>query len=227
MINQQIRLQLTELAEEKYQQFLQKLLPNVNNILGIRMPLLRKMAQQIAKGDWENYLIHAKNESYEEIMLQGLVIGYGKCSDEKRFNYITQFVPKITNWGLCDSFCAGLKFAKKSPEKVWQFIQPYFNSSQTYDIRFAVVMCIFHYMNEQKIVEVLPILNRITHSDYYVKMAVAWAISIYYVNFPELTLPYLEKNDLDNFTYNKTLQKITESLKISSIEKQKIKAMKR
>ena len=45
------------------------------------------------------------------------------------------------------------------------------------------------------------------------RMAVAWAVSICFREFPEETMTYLETAALDQFTYEKSLQKITESLK--------------
>ena len=69
--------------------------------------------------------------------------------------------------------------------------------------------------------------DRIKHEGYYVKMAVAWVLSMYYVNLPDLTIEYLNDNNLDSFTYNKTLQKITESHRIDKATKEKIRSMKR
>ncbi|MGL4987169.1 MAG: hypothetical protein ACRC5H_08565, partial [Treponemataceae bacterium] len=43
-VEKKVREQLFELAEEKYKMFLSKLLPNVNNIVGVRLPTLRKIA---------------------------------------------------------------------------------------------------------------------------------------------------------------------------------------
>lgn len=50
-------------------------------------------------------------------------------------------------------------------------------------------------------------LDRIHHDGYYVKMGLAWAISIYFIKMPEVTMNYLQKNQLDEFTYHKALQK--------------------
>ena len=58
-------------------------------------------------------------------------------------------------------------------------------------------------------------------------MAVAWAISVCFIKFYEKTLYYLQKNTLDDFTYNKSLQKITESLRVSQESKTMIRTMKR
>ena len=40
--NAHIRKQLGQLAEPKFQQFMAKLLPGVENILGVRLPMLRQ-----------------------------------------------------------------------------------------------------------------------------------------------------------------------------------------
>ncbi|WRS28444.1 DNA alkylation repair protein [Oscillospiraceae bacterium MB08-C2-2] len=222
-----IKEQLLELAEEDYRVFASGLLPNTHNLLGVRLPLLRKMAKRLAKEDWQAYLYTGGDDFFEEIMLQGMVIGCAKCSPEERMQAIQCFVPKIDNWSVCDSFCAGLKLARENPEEVWDFLAPYFNSQQEFELRFAVVMLIFYYINESYLEQTLNLLDAVSHEGYYVKMAVAWAVSICYIQFPEHTGHYLERCALDDFTYNKALQKITESLKISPETKVKIRSMKR
>lgn len=87
-------------------------------------------------------------------------------------------------------------------------------------------MLLNFYVEEDYVELVLSNLDKIKHDGYYVKMAVAWAISICYVKFSETTLNYLKENNLDYFTYNKSLQKICESLKVSKEEKNIIRGMK-
>lgn len=219
--------QLVELAEEEYQRFSAALIPNINNVLGVRFPEMRKLARTIVKGDWRTYLEHAESEYFEEIMLQGMVISYVRTDINEILRYTADFVPKIDNWSVCDSFCIGLKFTKMNMARVWDFLQPYLSSDKVYEIRFAVVMLLDYYIEEAYISSVLQLLDNIEHEDYYVKMAVAWAISICYVKLPEPTIKYLESNSLDKFTYNKALQKITESLRVDKATKQMIRSMKR
>ena len=99
-----IREQLFELAEENYQKFSSALLPNINNILGVRLPTLRKLAKVIAKDDWRRFISMADSDYFEEVMLQGMVIGYAKADIEEILQYATDFIPKIDNWSVCDSF---------------------------------------------------------------------------------------------------------------------------
>ncbi len=222
-----IREQLLELADKDYQKFTAALLPNVDLILGVRIPMLRKVAKQLANGDWQAFLATADNWYMEEVMLQGMVIGYAKVEPEERLIYIARFLPKINNWSVCDSFCAGLKFTNRNKELVWDFLQPYFASDREFEVRFCAVMLLDFYIGSEYIERLLKLLDGIRHDGYYVKMAVAWAVSACFVKLPEPTMAYLKKNTLDNFTYNKALQKITESLVVDKETKELIRSMKR
>lgn len=225
-MEQTIREQLEQLAEEKYRIFSSSLTPGKDNILGVRLPLLRKMAAKLAKGDFRTYLSEASDDSMEEVLLQGMVIGCCKADIKEKLSLAAGFVPKIDCWAVCDSFCNGLKIAKTHPEQVWEFLQPYLRSDREYELRFGVVM-LLHYQTEEYAPLVFAHFDRIRHEGYYVKMAVAWVLSMYYVNFPELTLEYLKDNQLDDVTYHKALQKITESLRVGAEEKNMIRDMKR
>lgn len=222
-----IKQQLLELADEKYKAFTSALIPNINNIMGVRLPELRKIAKQLAKGDWRTYLAHAEADWFEEVMLQGMVIGSVKAEIDEVLRYVAEFVPKIDNWSVCDSFCASLKITAAHKQAVWQFLQPYLRSSEPYEIRFAVVMLLNYYVDDEYIGEALRLLDSIRHEDYYVKMAVAWAVSIYFVKLPAPTLAYLKQCTLDNETYNKALQKIIESTRTSKETKDLMRSMKR
>lgn len=223
----EIRNKLFSLADEEYQKFHSSLCPGTNNIIGIRVPVLRDVAKEIAKEDWKNYLRTAKSDYYEEIMLQGMVIGLAKMNLAERLDYIKSFVSKIDNWAVCDVTCAGLKFTKKHMSEVWEFLKPYINSNKEFEIRFGVVMLLDFYIIEEYIKQVLEILNNIHHDGYYVKMAVAWAISVCYIKFPKETMVLLQNNKLDIFTYNKALQKIIESYRVANEDKEIIRKMKR
>nr|QGT51217.1 hypothetical protein Firmicute1046_2930 [uncultured Firmicutes bacterium] len=226
MTNQEIRQTLQSLAEPKYQKFSSSLLPETKNILGVRLPRLRKIAKELAKGDWRAYLTQAKDDYFEEIMLQGMVLGYVKTDLDELFSFIQTFVSKIDNWSVCDSFCAGLKIAKQYPEQIWNFIQPYLRSEKEFEVRFGVVMILNYFIKEEYLKEIFQILNHINQSGYYCKMAVAWALSMCYISFPQETMIFLKNNHLDEFTYQKTLQKIIESRQISKEEKKIIREMK-
>ena len=224
---QTIREQIMALADEDYRKFHSKLVPGKSNIIGVRLPQLRKLAQKIAKEDWQAYLTTSAHDYYEEVMLHGLVIGYAKADIEDILSYTAAFVPLIDNWAVCDSFCGSLKITAKHKERVWHFLRPYLHSKQEFELRFGIVMLLGYYIDETHLPKVLPILDSIKHKGYYVKMAVAWTLSVCYVKFPKITLAYLQNNNLDEFTYNKTLQKITESNRVDKKTKAMIRTIQK
>ena len=223
---QNIRDRLLELQDKKYQKFHSGLCPNVDNIIGVRIPILRSLAKEIAKQDAYKYLENADIKFYEEKMLYGFVIGYKNMKLEERINYLDKFVPMIDNWAVCDCTVSTFKFVEKNLEEILNYLQKYINSNKEYELRFAIVMLMDYYIKEKYIDEVLKIYNNIQHEGYYVKMAVAWAISECYIKFPEKTMKFLNNNNLDKFTYNKALQKMIESYRIDDKTKEKLRSMK-
>ena len=227
---EKLQAELKALQDLKYQKFHSSLLPGVQNIIGVRMPLLRKLAKEVLRGDWRSYLdssVAEPNTYYEEDIIQALLIGTSKLSWQERHAYIKEFVPKINNWAVCDLFCVTLKEAQRYPQEYWQMLMPYFNSSNAYDLRFASVMLLNHFTGDEFVEEALNLLEAIKHEDYYVKMGVAWAISIFYIKQPQLTLKLIKQNNLDDFTHNKAIQKIRESFRVSNEDKEMLNRFKR
>lgn len=231
---EKIRKQLETLAETDYKKFNEKIIPDAKNVLGIRLPKLRELAKKIAKTQAEAYLQQLEDALvakemlyYEENMLYGLVLGYAKFDDEKRKLWLERFIPHIDNWGICDSCCTTYKWMKKAPEYWWEYLLKQIDKNQEYSIRFAVVCMLNHYVNDLYIEEILKWCNAIKHEGYYVKMAVAWAVSVCYIKYPELTEEFLRDNQLDVFTQNKAIQKICDSYRVSKEQKQKVRTYKR
>lgn len=228
-MKQEIKKKLLELSDKKYKEFHGGLCPGKENIIGVRVPILRNYAKELFKEqDWKQTIKEIDNEYYEEIMLQGMLIGQAKTEDINIIlKYVENYVPKIDNWAICDVFCAGLKITQKNKKEVWEFIQKYLKSDKEFEIRFAVVMILDYYIEEQYLSEDFKIFDDIKHEGYYVKMAVAWAISVCLIKFYDETVQYLKKCELDDWTYNKAIQKAIESYRISDNRKQELRKMKK
>ena len=230
-MKQKIKEELKQLADEKYKEFHKGLCPGTENILGIRVPVLRDYAKKLSKKyEIHELLNHIDNEYYEEIMLQGMLIGLEKDKDKDIQNIIKdieEFVPKIDNWAICDVFCAGLKITKQHLIEIWEFIQKYLVSDKEFEIRFGVVMILDYYITEEYLGKNFAIFNHIKSNQYYVQMAVAWAISICLIKFYDKTIEYLEQAKIDKFTYNKAIQKAIESYRISDEQKTELKKKKK
>ncbi len=222
----EIREKIFSLADEKYKEFHSGLCPNTNNIIGVRVPVLREYAKTLVKEDFEGNFLKIQNEYYEEIMLKGMMIGLQKMEINKKLKYIEEYIPLIDNWAICDVFVAGLKIKEK--QEFYNFILKYLNNNKTeFEIRFGLVSLLDYFIDKEHIEKIFEITNQIKREEYYVEMAIAWLISICYIKFPEETLKYLRSNTLSNFAYNKSIQKIIESTRVSKVEKEKLRKMKR
>lgn len=224
---EEIRARLLSLADAGYRDFHSRLLPGVDNVLGVRVPALRGLAKEIARGDWEAFLEENDREWYEKDMLQGLVIGCAKMDFEKRLALTKAFLPRINNWAVCDIFCGSLKETKKHKKEMWEFLMPCLQSDEEYEIRFGVVMLLSYFVDEEYRQRAFDVFDAIHSEAYYVRMAKAWALSVYFVHFPEETMAYLKSCSLDDWTYNKALQKTIESCRVSKEMKEVLRSMKR
>lgn len=225
-----IRNRLLELSDEKYGDFNKKLCPdNKREMLGIRVPVLRKFAKEIVKeNNWEKFVKNDKVKYFEEVLLQGLIIGYSKITFKEKLEYIKIFVPRIDSWAISDTFVPTLKIKQKELEEYWKFILLYTKSKKEYEVRFSIISMLDYFVTEEYVDEVIKNLDRINHEGYYVKMGVAWTLAEIGIKFNNKAMKYLEgKNNLDKFTFNKTLQKMIESYRISDSQKDILRKMKR
>lgn len=226
-----IREELFQLQDLKYREFHNALVPGEEKLIGIRVPVLRQYAKDLMKSckmDTDSLINSIGDEYYEEVLLRGMIIGLQKKPEKEiLFRQISEFVPLIRNWGICDTFCAGLKELKKYPDDTYTFLLHYLESDKEYDIRFGVVMLLSYYINEEYLQRLFMQAEKICHDGYYVKMAVAWMLSICFVKYYEETKDFMMVADLDDFIYNKALQKARESLRLTAEQKDELAAMKR
>ena len=67
----------------------------------------------------------------------------------------------------------------------------------------------------------------VRNKEYYVQMAIAWAISSALIKYYDDTVKYLQICKLDKFTFNKSIQKAIESYRIDNNKKESLKMMKK
>ena len=227
-MQKQIKENLLKLSDKKYKEFQSNLCPETNNIIGVRIPILRDYAKKLTKEYEIEQLLKVIDDEYcEETMLKGILIGLSKKDFNKIKIYMEKFIPKINNWAICDVFCSSLKIAKKNKEEMWEFIQKYLKSDKEFEIIFSIVMILNYYIDDKSLQANFHIFDNIKSKKYYVQMAIAWAISICLIKYYDETIQYLKKSKLDKFTYNKAIQKAIESYRINNEQKDFLRKMKK
>ena len=52
-----VQARILQEAQEDFKKFMSPLIPNIDNVLGVRLPVLRKIAKEIYKnGEWEDFV---------------------------------------------------------------------------------------------------------------------------------------------------------------------------
>ena len=218
---------LNSLQDLKYKEFNSKIVCD-NTTIGVRTPELKRIAKQVANSNYDEFLKNLKYKYFEEKLVHGLTLGYLKLEFEELKQYINKFLPHIDNWAVCDMTAANLKLFKKNKNKDSCFseIKKYIGDSNSWINRFGYVLLIDYFVEEKYIESILELCSNYK-DDYYVRMAIAWLISACYIKYKGKTLTFLKYNNLDDWTYNKSIQKIIESNRISITDKKILKGMKR
>lgn len=185
---------------------------------GISVPELRKFARKIAKENYKEFLENNDFSSFELRLLHAFVIGYIKDDVNVVLKYFEDFMPYVDDWAVNDSLCQNFRIARDYPDIVWKILMKYKNSKKEFESRIVAVVLLSHYLSDKYIMSVIKVLDELNTDDYYSKMGVAWAIATIMGKYPQLCLNYLKSDEcsLDKATYNKSLQKIRESLKVSN-----------
>ena len=216
---------LKTLSDPKYQEFHSKII-EYEEVLGVKTSELKNIAKRISKGDYKSYIEFNNSKFYEPIMIEGLILGYLKLPFDELINYINKYLEKVTNWAHIDLLVTNLRQFKKSPKEGFKYAKSLTHSKNNWTKRCGIVILLTYYLHDIYIDKTLEVASKVKSGDYYVKMAIAWLMSISYIKYKETTLVYLV-NIKDDFIYNKTLSKITDSRRISAEEKDFIRSLKR
>ena len=215
---------LISLGETKYGEFSSKLTPTKYELIGIRIPNLRQIAKNITKGDYQSFLEHSQDKYFEEVLIEGLVIA--SIKDEEVFiDYFNQYIKKIDNWAINDVFCNSIVLFKD--EKYFDLCLKLALSDSEFISRVGLISILSHYVNDNNINSIFYILDHLNSDAYYTKMAAAWLLCDCYIKHPIKTNEYLKISKLNNWTYNKAIQKMKESYRVSKEDKEYLNKLKR
>lgn len=228
--HEEILVRLQEMAEPAYAQFSAKLIPDPPPILGVRLPRLRTMAKELARDlPRDDGLWQALEGPYlEQAMLHGMLIGAAKLSDQERQRRLEGFLPRVTNWSICDSTAASCKWMAKTPDFWLPWLEALARSDEEFTARFALVCLLDHYTGTPEGRRItLDACSAALCPALYTRLGIAWAVSVVAVKEPELGLAYLQTDTLDDFTHNKSIRKICESYRSTPDYRSRVRALLR
>lgn len=197
-----------------------------NNVIGIRTPILKMIAKDICKGNYIEFLELLREDYYEEVTLYGLIVCNIKDCDTS-IKYLDIYKNRINNWSSSDLFCSSYKIVNKYKDYYWKYINDNISSGNFWIKRLCFVFIISYYIEDKYLDDIFMLCDKYNTNDYYVQMAVAWLISICYIKYRDRTTEYIKNNKLDDFTHNKAIQKIRESYRVDSRDKDILNKLKR
>lgn len=218
--------ELFALQDTEYQVFQSKLMPTIppETVIGVRTPLLRKLAKELAgTPQAEHFLQSLPHRYYEENNLHAFLIEQIRDYDTALAE-TERFLPYINNWATCDCFCP--KVFAKHKEELLIPIRRWLGSDQTYTVRYAMGMLMRYYLDEDFQPEYLVWVAGVHSEEYYLNMMRAWYFATALAKQPDAALPWLTDRRLDVWTHNKTIQKAAESYRISPEMKQQLRELR-
>lgn len=226
MITEAIRRKLFENQDNEYRAFHSKLMPGIDfeSIIGVRTPVLRKIAKEFAKAEGiEVFLNDLPHKYYEENNLHGFIISEFK-DYIKTVEYLDVFLPFVDNWATCD-FLRPKSF-KKNRVYLKADINRWIASELTYTKRFGIETVMTHFLDEDFERSFLPVIAEIRSDEYYINMMIAWFFATALAKQWTEVIPFIENRSLDKWTHNKAIQKSVESYRITDEQKAYLKTLK-
>ena len=223
---QDITKLLLDNQDLKYRGFHARLMPSVPryNIMGVRTPVLRKIAKDIKNDSCkETFLKNLPHRYYEENNLHAFLIEQIKDYDEC-IAQLNRFLPYVDNWATCDSM--NPKCFKKHTEELLCEIDKWIASGEEYTLRFAIKQLMTFFLEERFAEKYLITVSQIKSDKYYVNMMIAWYFATALAKQYDATLPYIEERRLSVWIHNKTIQKAVESFRISDSRKEHLKRLR-
>lgn len=225
--------ELFGLQDVKYRDFQKKLIPTIDpdSVIGVRTPELRKLAKQLARlraskeaADVEAFLKELPHEYFDDNQLHAFIISedkdYERCMSE-----VEEFLPYVDNWATCDQLSP--KVFGKNKDGLLLHVRKWLKTDRTYIVRFAIGMLMQHFLDDDFNTEYPELVAKVKSEEYYVNMMIAWYFATALAKQYDAVIPYIEKQKLDVWTHNKTIQKAIESYRITQEQKEYLKTLKR
>lgn len=211
----------------EFKKFQCKLIPGVNSdtVIGVRTPLLRKLAKEIFKSDdYEEFIRDLPHEYYEEVNLHGMIICMISDYDEA-IHEVNKLLPYVDNWATCDLLSCKKAF-KDNLDKLETDVKRWISSGDTYTVRFGIGVLLEFYLDDAFDLKYLEWVARVESDEYYIRMMKAWYFATALAKQYDEAIPYIENHRLEEWVHRKTIQKAKESFRVSDDAKAYLNTLK-
>ena len=195
--------------------------------------------------------------SHEEKTVWGLMLDHMKVLVDDRLERFGKFVPAIDNWAICDTVCGGAKWAKNrtagksaaisgkgssrqdthenakdTRRKIWEWIEKYYRSDREFEVRFAIVMSMCHFLEKDWLSHIFNSIEALDFdnirsdypetavkgaSPYYVRMGAAWLLATALAKYPEETRDFVNRSTLPENVIRLYKRKARESFRTRNV----------
>ena len=219
--------QLELYAEDGYREFAKKISLSKRPVLGVRIPLIRKVVNAMPRESYEEFLA-VKPVTIEEVLARGMIID--KLSYGEMLEWFDSQVSYIDDWSACDIFCAGLRKVVRGhlDEFLENKVKVLVVDSREFAVLVGLVILKTSYVEPKYLELIFETVDGLASRDeYYVKMAIAWLVSECFIKYPDETLEYFKVANLPEWTFNKTISKICDSYRVSGEMKKTLRGMRK
>ena len=233
-------------------------------VLGLHSPEIKATAKQLSRKGGEVVMpdgthqfcangaevirvfeaVSSESLCHEETVIWGYLINLEKYSLDERLAMLTRYVPVLDNWAVCDSYCAHAKWMACADKAVlWAFLERWFASECEFEVRFAVVISMCHFLNEEWLDKVFERINSLDldcikskyktikgkpkivqqgtvqgAEPYYVRMSVAWLLATALAKLPDATRAFVRSSKLPADVIKLYIRKARESFRTRTVK---------
>ena len=182
----------------EYKKLNEKIIPTKYEIVGIRIPIIKKYVKSIKK------YIRTDRKYYEDFLIEIYSLNY--LDDRKKVKTIEELLDYFDNWALVDFTISNLKF--KNLDILKRFLDKIKNSKKEFIIRYYIGNLMKYYLDSS-----FDIVKRYEDTSfYYVDMMVSWYYQNYYFKVDKETInKHLE--EINNNIKKYTIRKIKDSIR--------------
>lgn len=205
--------EIERLRDPDYRDFHRRLTHTRYPLEGVRIPDLRRLAKEIARRDDREEFLALTRQSYEQVMVKGLVIAAMKCDLLQRVERLDAWLEEIDDWALNDVVQSSVK---EYSDAYFDFVSRWTASDHSWKARFGITSMMTHFTDGKHFDRALEDVLNASARDYYVDMAKAWYLQNAALKFPDRVIEVLKSDCIDATVKQMTVRKIKDSFRLCS-----------